>query len=89
MEFPGISAERKWLVYLHNEEETNTYITKTTQNVRMYILLDTDKDYDLLCNRPILSTNRTTHAMITKTVTVLTATKIWPRVPDGLDAKMA
>jgi hypothetical protein len=34
---------------------------KRTQNVHVYILLDTDKDCDLLHDRPFLSTGRTPH----------------------------
>jgi hypothetical protein len=37
-------------------------------------IANTDKDCDLLQDRPVLSTGRTPHD---KTVTVLTVTKIW------------
>jgi len=42
-------------------EKIKTKMLKTPQNVHMYISLDTDKDCDLLHERPVLSTGRTPH----------------------------
>jgi len=48
------------------------------------MLLETDKDFELLQDRPVLWTGRTLHD---KTATVLTKTEIWLWVPQGLNAK--
>jgi hypothetical protein len=46
---------------------------KNSKCTYVYIA-NTDKDCDLLCNRPILSTERMFHD---KSTTILTTTKVW------------
>jgi len=50
----------------------------------VYMYANTAKHCNLLHDRPVLSTGRTLHDKIE---TVLTKTKIWSCVPDGLNSK--
>jgi hypothetical protein len=53
--------------------------------MKTYILItNTDKEYDLLQDRPFLRPGKMPHD---KTATVLTTAKIWSWVPEGLNAK--
>jgi len=47
-------------------------------------IANTDKDCDLLHDRPVLPLGRSPHD---KTASVLTTAKIWTWVPEGLNAK--
>jgi hypothetical protein len=67
VDWPAVSTDTLYLKYRKtkkkkkNEKIKTKIFIKTTQNVHMYILLDTDKDFDLLHDRTILSTGRLPH----------------------------